>query len=1033
MPVAFGDFVFDPQLLELRKDGVPLKVEAQLLNLLACFLAHPDRVLSKKDLIDQVWDGRVIADSGLTVAVSRLKKLIGKSPSGHEYIENRYGRGYRFVGVHLSQMPALARAHTEKAQNTPPAPRDAPLVGRLQAMQRLEAALTRANACKGNVCVLIGEPGIGKTRLSEELEQRARALGMATAWGRFQSRSGTPPLWPFAQLLRELNSDGAADEVLRLLEKQSVEPAAGSSDPAALGAGTCSFGDVAESHRTVDRVAQVLCGLSQRRTLLLLLDDVQWADAASLRLMSYLVADLTRWPIAIVATVRSTEVGTETRRSGDLAQLIAHRNVERIELPRLDQGEVTNYVSALFGPESAELADAVYQQSEGNPFFMVELLRPWAAGRRPDPRRLHVSGFALDLIRQRVRGLADSTRTALSAAAIIGHDFDLGLLSYVMDRSAEELLQELDESLANHTLHASAEIHGAYTFDHELIREVLVNDLPANERCRLHLRVGDGLARRRSAGANVPSAELAHHFLSALPQGDISVAILHTRQAAQAAMRLASHADARTLLRRALEALRISVEPDPQTMTSLLLELAMAERGLGDSIYTEHLAQGVRLAREQRLGPLLAAAGQLLSPTPGVLALGDAHDVLQAAADVIPATDPRRRAMVLSHLAWTPPTCLSARRVRELLAEAEPLANASGETDARATVRAAKLYFSAGPATMSVAEALVDEIENEERAHPETARAGRSLRAQTLRLMLAMQRGDAASVARQLHVRASILEKMKNLELSWHHDRITLLQRMNRGEFARVEADLQELRERAKRARLQAWQTLWRRDYGALMYWTGDPGVYSAYGAHVRASLIPTDADLPAVRSRRIRTMVEFDLLDDARTALQQISIEALFDLPGDRDFLCTLADLALVSAETDTRDYCKAIYQLLEPYPDLYSAGIAYHCDGSISWYLGKLARALGRDAAARDHFEHAIDRHTAFEQRAWAAQTRVDLGALLRDSAIVRDCARATRLFSEARVASEQLGLRRLLHVLDAASSHTELQRTVAKPLSK
>src|SRR6185312_2056933 len=225
--------------------------------------------------------------------------------------------------------------------------------------------------------------------------------------------------------------------------------------------------------------------------------------------------------------------------------------------------QVAQYVSAAFGNEVPDLSAAVYARSEGNPFFMIELLRPFVGFHVPTPDELQVSSATRGLVRDRLAHLPENARDVLSAAAVIGHDFDLGVLSYVTNRSAHELLEALEDSLANETVVVSEGQIGAYAFDHALIRDVLYADMPIRRRCELHIRAGEALQKRRAGGGEVSSAELAHHFLSGLPQGEVAVAVGHARDAAAAATRVGAHADARALLRRALAALRVAVEPDP--------------------------------------------------------------------------------------------------------------------------------------------------------------------------------------------------------------------------------------------------------------------------------------------------------------------------------------------------------------------------------------------------------------------------------------------------------------------------------------
>lgn len=461
------------------------------------------------------------------------------------------------------------------------------LVGRDESRQRLAAALDRARSGHGGFVTVIGEPGIGKTRLAEDLGSFASRSGVRTAWGRFQRDEAAPPLWAFAQVLRELDGGELA---LELLVDRT-----GSCGGREGGRGIL-LDAVDTSHRAIDQAAQALTKLARQEPLLIMLDDLQWADAASLRLLSYLASDVARVSMLIVATQRAGENSGDEPRTADLTRLLTHRHCQRIELQRLREADVAAYLEGMFGASGAALCRTVFARSEGNPFFMVELLRPWtfSGAGTPEPEQLALSEYARDPMRQRVSTLPELSRSVLAAAAVIGHDFDLALLSHLTQRGAGELLEALDGSLANDTVVPSNEVLGGYAFDHELIREVLYEGLSAAERCRLHLRAAEGLLRRKEAGQTVSSAELARHFLAALPQGDTSQAVEHARAAAAAASRMGSHADARVFLRRALDALRFDIMASVETRTLVLLELAMVERVQGDGNYRVHLAEASR-------------------------------------------------------------------------------------------------------------------------------------------------------------------------------------------------------------------------------------------------------------------------------------------------------------------------------------------------------------------------------------------------------------------------------------------------------
>jgi DNA-binding winged helix-turn-helix (wHTH) protein len=989
--LAFGDFIFDRQRRELRKHGSLVKIDPQQLDLLDCLLRAPGVLISKEELIERVWDGRVIAESALSVAVAKLRKALGRGVNSQDYIENRYGRGYRLC-VAVTEVPSPALPGDPIPQ---PTAAGSPLVGRDEALAALQSALAHTLQNEGHLYALLGEPGIGKTRLAEAVVQDARKLGMRTAWGHFTASEGAPPLWPMLAVLRELNVDGIADEALQSLQTQLGAASA-------LSAGSLENASYA-LHQMIDLISWTLLRLSHKNPVLIVLDDLQWADSATLRLLQYMTAELPRWPVLCLVTARSSELGNR-----ELVRLFSERACERIELARLDEAHVADYLSAVFPDASAELSQAVFGRSQGNPFFMVELVRPFVGNPAPEPTQLQFAGLVRDVVRERLEHLPLETRALLSQAAVIGKDFDLGLLTHVGKRTTEEVLEALDAAIVSETLVESALLPGGYAFEHDLVREVLSADLTVTERCRLHLRVADALTKRREAGLDVAPAELAQHYLSALPHGDVATAVTHARNAAYASMRIAAHADARALLLRALEGLKLAPQPDPYSLTALLLDLAIAERMLGEPEYVEHMQRCVALAKKHRFGSLLTAAGRMLSPSPGLMGQPEAAEVLEAAAEMLPPEDSTRRAVVLAHLAWSPPNCHSARRVTELLREASELATRSQDLDALATVRDARLFFEAGPDQVDAAQLLADEIDHQLKQYPQTATSARSISTARFRVIVALQHGDGAALQRALDQRSKVLAKLNNRELSWHHERLLLVMRMNRGQFAGVSGELERLRDIAKRLGLHAWPTLWASDFAELLLRTGDA---AGLASTMRPALTPVAHDLPSVLARKLRFLVELGFTADAEAALAHITSDWILDLPHDRDYLGMLCQLATVTAALRRSAQCQSLYALLSPYAHCYAADVSYHCAGSVSHFLGELARALGERTAAIEHFTQAVEHNTRFGLQACAVSSQYQLAVTLLGSDESREQAQGKALLAPTKRQATELGLRPLV----------------------
>jgi DNA-binding winged helix-turn-helix (wHTH) protein len=515
--LVFDQYSFDEANRELRCGAALVKVDPQQLELLALFLRHPGDLLSRQQIIDDVWDGRPVGDSVLSVSVAKLRKALGRTRDNRDYIESSYGRGYRFVHEVRSQQP-LRAAPVQPPRSTP----HSPLVGRTEPFGRLVKVVEQAQAGRGRVCLITGEKGIGKTRLAASLTEHVHSRGgMCVAWACFQ-QDANAPLEPLRQVLRELGRQGLTTPEVDTLD-------------AMLAQGTVV------THATLDALAQTILAASRGKPLLLIFDNLHWTDGASLSALTYLADELAHARIAIVATLRYEHHAADARR--DVVRLWNHRNCQRVELGRLSPAHVSEYVRAHFGEDSLDSADfsrRLYQRSEGHPFFMVELLR---AVDLAQGKKLSLPESTLALMRERLRGLPVGTRMALRAAAVLGHDFDMGVLSHVTEQSAEALFAALAAALTTQTIVATPGTTGSYRFDHELLREVLYNELSVHERGHMHLRAGQGLMSRRDSGCAVSDAELAHHFLAAQPFGDIDIAVSYAQAAANEAQLTAAHAE----------------------------------------------------------------------------------------------------------------------------------------------------------------------------------------------------------------------------------------------------------------------------------------------------------------------------------------------------------------------------------------------------------------------------------------------------------------------------------------------------------
>ena len=368
-----------------------------------------------------------------------------------------------------------------------------PFVGREVELAALAADLEGAAAGRGGVVLVAGEPGIGKTRLAEELAAQATTRGVLVLWGRCWEGEGAPAFWPWVQVvrtdvqdddpavLRRVMGAGAADiaQVVPAVRDRLPElPAPPPVEPEAA------------RFRLFDSLASFLRAAAARRPLLLVLDDLHWADAPSLALLRFLGQELEGVGLLVVGIYRHTEVGRDHPLLGTLADLSRGQHHRRLLLGGLDQQQVASFVGLVAGVEhSLGLAAAVHQQTDGNPFFVTEVVRLLASQGRLGHAEAGSPVLAVGLpegvravVAQRLGRLSDGCRQILEVAAVLGRDFELRALQPASGLEGDRALVLLEEAEAARVVVAVPGGLGRWRFAHALVREVLYESLPAARR-----------------------------------------------------------------------------------------------------------------------------------------------------------------------------------------------------------------------------------------------------------------------------------------------------------------------------------------------------------------------------------------------------------------------------------------------------------------------------------------------------------------------------------------------------------------------
>jgi transcriptional regulator with XRE-family HTH domain len=468
-------------------------------------------------------------------------------------------------------------------------------VGRDAELRQLGAACDSALDGNGMLVLLVGEPGVGKTSICSELASYAASRGMAIHFGHlYEEGFLSVPYLPFVEVLREYVLEHSvaqlrgelgtlAADVGRILpeicEKLGVDPRP-TRDPEE------------DRWRLLSAVADFLRAAARRCPLMLILEDLQWADRGTLDLLVFLSRRLAGRPLLVVCTYRDVEVDRAHPLAAALVELRRGPGVARIPVRGLDVNDVREMVASLIGEEvDIAFAEAVQQQTEGNPLFVQEIARylveeglmgQWRAGAGVSlsPR---VPEGVRDVIGKRLSKLSPECNQALSSAAVIGREFGLPTLRQVTDLDDEVLLEALEQAQRVRVVDdASQPGEVRFRFSHALFRQTLYEELFTPRRLRLHQRVARALETRYTSNLEEHAAELSEHFAQSTEVADLDKARQYAELAAASATRVSAHGEAVRQLSSALHLLELVGEVNSEKRCEQLLALGEAMLAAGD-------------------------------------------------------------------------------------------------------------------------------------------------------------------------------------------------------------------------------------------------------------------------------------------------------------------------------------------------------------------------------------------------------------------------------------------------------------------
>ncbi|HXK21319.1 MAG TPA: AAA family ATPase [Myxococcota bacterium] len=940
-----------------------------------------DRVRASVQLID--------ARSGLHVWAQNFDHPAGESLRTQDELTAR---------IVAAMRPVLAPA-LETPRDLPIEPA---LLGRTEERARIRGLLQRGFAGRGCIVLVSGEAGVGKSRLAEEALLDAEEQGALALVGRCHRGDGAPAYWPWIEILRELsrNPDAAAmvaahrshERALDLLLSEA--PAADAEDLAA------PVVDAAGQFRLFAATTRVLIECARRHPLVLLLEDLQEADPASLRLLEFVAGQLRGAPLSILVTHRPQD-DADAPLAATLGALSRESRTERLELSGLSREDSETLVARVAKSLDPESIRTICGQCDGNPLYLNEIARH--AEVTGSARPLQIPSTVREAIQARLRAQRPRLLELLIAASVASPRLESGLLADVAEIPLDEADSLLEEAARARIVRATEE-PGVYRFAHPLVLESIYSGVAAAERIRLHARVAQALERRLGAGAGPHAAELAHHLAAGVPVVDWRHALDLSLCAGRAACERFAWEEAAEHYERAAALGQRDPDPDPRRRCEILLAMAEAQYRAGARQRTfDAFREVASLAREGGDAKSLARAALGLWG-PGV-PFGDdvlrGEPMLEEALVALGSDSGPVTARVLARLASAPSrTPAQARLALSRAERALAIARATPDPDTLAIALLGLRTALEGPA----------ELERRSACDLELVSLGRDARNLEIELqghygllVDALERGDAAALKREASAHELLATELHQPFHLWRAARVRAMRALLVGDLTGAEQHAQEALRVGQRSA----------DVDSLLNY----GVQIFRVRWAQGRLVELEGQILALVARRPSALTpraglclllcETGRSEQARPLFDRLMAECADEPPRDPEWTTALVSLVEVAARLGAEKHAERLHLWLEPYGRVNVIVGATCCFGPGSYYLGLTAATLGRWDEAALRFESALAMAGALDAKEITARVLLEFGrrAAARSDTDQRRLGR--KLLGSARALAAELGM--------------------------
>jgi DNA-binding CsgD family transcriptional regulator/tetratricopeptide (TPR) repeat protein len=886
---------------------------------------------------------------------------------------------------------------------------DVTFVGRSRELRLFRSAFERMLGGRRQIVSLVGEPGIGKTRCAEAFAAVAEDRGALVLWGRCYEEPGAPPFWPWVQVLREYIDSSSPNEVRmmlgsRLSDVAAVIPELG--DPVdRLSPQSLVYEPSQARFRTFDAIARFLTKAALQVPLVIILENLHWADTPSLSLLEFLSQESRQCHLLLLCTYRDGEASRSSSLLNMLGELAREPGLERIRLAGLRDEAVSKLAENLFGKRlSREVVDAINQQTDGNPFFVIELLKVlFEESNYPDtkPMPVRIPDGVREAIGRRLSRLTDACNYLLTIASVFGREFTAHEITAVTGETLPQVLRELETATRPGIIEARGN-DGRYRFTHALIRESIYEEIPTLDRLRMHSRAGDTLVDMHRNRMELVLSSVAHHYYAAAALGDADKAATFGLRAAQNALHVCAYEAAITHYDQVISVLTSAGRCDDQRISEARFLKGSALIPLGE---VQLAADTLHEAFENVGDP---GSPEFLADVLAELVLATSHGtqrrnlpLIEKVLSLVPE-EGTARARSLAALAFALRSAGDASRIEAVVEEAVTMARATGNPAAHCfCLFMCGMALRGSPSTLARRLALAHEgISLSINSGDEYMRA----KADSFHTMDLL---DAGMVG-QFENAVARYDKCSLATFGLHkcfHASMRIIVKLLRGEWLGLDREIEALLEAGMQCRRVDAEGV----YGAQMFVLNrDLGRLRMLEPLVR-KLTCTGAK-PSWPPGLMMMCAEVGLLAEAQQKLDRLASRDFGSIPNDEMYVTCLVFCAETCHKLGDKTKAAGVYRRLLPYDGQVANHPRAVSFGAVSLYLGMLSATMEEHSKAREHFEAALILNGSMQAWPWLVRTQFHYGVLLLKQPSGDEQVLGQKLLRDAEQLAERLDMQQL-----------------------